>query len=93
MRNKVARLDVNRENLIVDDTEYKITPGLDALIMLKHPRPEWKPNDYKVYKLLVAQTKVKSFPNRRCSTTHYMEMEVHVQADGYTWRKDNRRMI
>ena len=25
---------------------------------------QWKPNDYQVYKSLVAQTKVKSFPNR-----------------------------
>ena len=34
------------------------------LITNKHPRPDqWKTNDYKVYKSLVAQTKVKSFPN------------------------------
>ena len=35
------------------------------LITNKHPRPDqWKTNDYKVYKSLVAQTKVKSFSNR-----------------------------
>ena len=38
---------------------------VDELIINKHPRPnQWKPNDYQVYKSLVAQTKVKSFPNR-----------------------------
>ena len=35
------------------------------LITKKHPRAgQWKTNDYQVYKSLVAQTKVKSFPNR-----------------------------
>ena len=33
--------------------------------MLKHPPPtQYNSNDYKTYKSLVAQTKVKSFPNR-----------------------------
>ena len=50
--------------MAVDDTEYKLTPGMEALIMLKHPRPtQFSINDYKAYKSLVAQTKVKSFPN------------------------------
>ena len=55
----------NAKTLIVDDTEYKLTPGLFVLITNKHPRAgQWKTNDYKVYKSLVAKTKVKSFPNR-----------------------------
>ena len=43
----------------------KLTPRLKALIMLKHPRPlQFNSNDYQVYKSLVTQTKVNSFPNR-----------------------------
>ena len=35
------------------------------LITKKHPQAaQWNSNDYLVYKSLVAQTKVKSFPNR-----------------------------
>ena len=65
MGNKVVRLGANGKALLVDNTEYKLTPGLFVLITNKHPRAgQWKTNDYKVYKLLVAQTKVKSFPNR-----------------------------
>ena len=61
MGNKVVWGD--GKTLEVDDKEYKLTPGLVALITLKHPRPnQW--NDYQVYKELVTQTKVKSFPNR-----------------------------
>ena len=42
-------------------TEYKITPGLEALIVLKHPQPtQFNSSDYKAYKSFVAQTKVKS---------------------------------
>ena len=50
---------------MVDDTDYKLTPGLLVLITNKHPRAgQWNSNDYKAYKSLVAQAKVKSFPNR-----------------------------
>ena len=63
--NKVVRLDANGKTLSVDDTWYKLTPGLLVLITKKHPRvSQWNSNDYQVYKSLVAQTKVKSFPNR-----------------------------
>ena len=52
MGNKVVQIDGIGKTLTVGDTEYK------------HPRAgQWKPNDIKVYKSLVAQTKVKSFPN------------------------------
>ena len=65
MGNKVVRLGANAKTLCVDDTEYKLTPGLLVLITNKHPRPEQlKTSDYIVYKSLAAQTKVKSFPNR-----------------------------
>ena len=46
------------------NTEYKLTPGLLVLITNKHPcHIQYNSNDYKVYKSLVAQTKVKSLPN------------------------------
>ena len=61
MGNKVVRLDVNGKTLTVDDTEYKLAPGLLVLITNKHPRPtQYNSNDNNVYKSLVAQTKVKS---------------------------------
>ena len=51
MRNKVVRSSGNGETITVDDTEYKITPGLRVLIALKHQRPsEWKTDDYHVYR-------------------------------------------
>ena len=62
MGNKAVRLDINGNTLTIDDIEYKITPGLVALI---HPRPtQFNSSDYKAYKSLVAQTKVRLFPNR-----------------------------
>ena len=65
MGNKIVQFDGNKKTLTVDDTEYKLSPGLEALVMLKHPRPtQFNSNDYQVYKSLVTQTKVKSFPNR-----------------------------
>ena len=64
MGNKVVQFDGNKKTLTVHDTEYKITPGLETLITLKDSRPtQFNSNDYKAYKSLVAQTKVKSFPN------------------------------
>ena len=54
-------VQLNGKTLIVDDTEYKLTTGLRALIALKYPRTsQWNSNDYRAYKSLVAQTKVKS---------------------------------
>ena len=65
MGTKVVRIDINGKTLTVESTEYKLTPGLIALITQKHPRPgQWNSDDYQVYKPLVAQTNVKSFPNR-----------------------------
>ena len=49
MGNKVVQLDEN--TLAVDDTEYMLTPGIRALIALKHLRPsQWNSNDHQVYK-------------------------------------------
>ena len=45
-----------------------MTPDLFVLITQKHPRPtQYNTNDYITYKLLIAQSKVKSFPNRACT--------------------------
>ena len=64
MGNKVVRLHASRHTLSVDDTEFKLTPGLVVLITQKHPRPtQYNSNDYKTYKSLVAQTNVKLFLN------------------------------
>ena len=61
MGNKEVQLDANGKTLIVDDTEYKLTPGFLALIINKHPRAgHWNSNDYKAYKSLAVQTEVKS---------------------------------
>ena len=67
MGNKAVRLD--GKALIVNGTEYNLTPDLLVMITNKHPRAgQWNSNDYKAYKSLVAQTKVKSFPNRAGTT-------------------------
>ena len=64
MGNKIVQLNSNKKTLTVDDTEYEFTSCLHALIMWKHPRRnQWNSNDYTAYKSLVAQTKLKSFPN------------------------------
>ena len=64
MGNEVVQINRNKRTSSVDDTEYDFTPGRHALIMSKHPRPtQYDSNDYRVYKTLCAQTKVRSFPN------------------------------
>ena len=64
MGNKVVQIDGNGKVLLVDGKKYKFTPGLTAFIGLKRPRPiQWNSSVYKASKELVAQTKVKSFPN------------------------------
>ena len=65
MENKSVRLDIKRKILTVDDTAYKLRPGLLELITDKHPRPDqYNSNDKEVYRSLAAQTRVKSFRNR-----------------------------
>ena len=79
MGNKVVQINGNKRALTVDDTEYNLTPGLEMLIVQKHPRAIQYNNDYRTYKNLVVQTKVKSFPNpvgagRPHSTWKYKHM-------------------
>ena len=84
MGNKPVQLDTKRKILTLDDTVYKLKPGLLELITNKHPQPDqYNSNDREVYRSHVAQTRVKSFLN--------MEMEIYAQKNCYTWRKDNRR--
>ena len=69
MGNKAVRLDAKGRILTVDDTVYKLTSGLLDLITSKHPRPDqYNCNDKGKYRSLVAQTRVKSFPNRAGGT-------------------------
>ena len=66
---RIKAVQLNGNTLIVDDTENKFTPGLRALITWKQPQStQWNPNDYQTYTNLVAQTKVRSFPNRTGNT-------------------------
>ena len=83
--NKVVRLDANGKTLSVNDTGYKLTPGLFVLITKKHPwAGQWNSNDYQVYKSLVAQTKVKSFPNRT---------GVSLRPATWKWKHMLRKMV
>ena len=48
MGNKI--IPVDGKTLSVDGTEYDLTPGLQALIMQKHPRiSQWTSSDYRAY--------------------------------------------
>ena len=65
MGNKAVRLDTKGNILTVDDTVYKLTSGLLDLITNKHPRLGlYNSNDKGVYRSLVAQTRVRSYPNK-----------------------------
>ena len=62
-------LRVNENTLTVGEREYDLTPGLRAFITKKHPQvSQWSSRDYRTYKSLAAQNKVKSHPNPRGST-------------------------
>ena len=64
MRKSIVHIEGN--TLKVDDKEYELTPGLRMLILYKKPRHQHSTsNDYSVYKAIVAQTRVRSYPNRR----------------------------
>ena len=93
--NTLLQIDGNGKPLKVDDKEYPLTTGLLALITQKHPRPvHYNGMDYKVYKSLVAQIKFKSYRNRAGTVQpHHVEIEIHAQENGYTWRKDRIRRI
>ena len=59
---------VNENTLTVGDTEYDLTPGIWAFIMQIHPQvSQWPSRDYRAYKSLSTQTKVRSHQNPRGS--------------------------
>ena len=62
MGNIIVYIEGN--TLKVDDKEYELTPGLRMLIL--KPRPQhYTSNEYSVYKAIVAQTRVRAYPNKR----------------------------
>ena len=69
MGSEIVEIDQNERFLIVDGRKYDFTPGLWAFITQKHPQvSQWPSRDYRTYKSLSAQTKVKSHPDPRGST-------------------------
>ena len=79
MGNSIVHIEGN--TLKVDDKEYELTPGLRMLILYKKPRPQhYTSDDYSVYKAIVAQTRVRAYPNkltcsaRPCSTWKWKHM-------------------
>ena len=68
MGSEIVEIDENERFLIVDGRKYDFTPGLWAFITQKHPQvSQWPCCNYRTYKSLSAQTKVKSHPNPRGS--------------------------
>ena len=64
MGNSIVHIEGN--TLKVDDKEYELTPGLRMLILYKKRRPQhYTSDDYSVYKAIVAQTRVRVYPNKR----------------------------
>ena len=64
MGNSIVHIEGN--TLKVDDKEYELTPGLRMLILYKKPRPRhYTSDDYSVYTAIVAQTRVRAYPNKR----------------------------
>ena len=88
MGNKIVAIDEHGKVLIVDGTTYEFTPGLWAFITQKHPQvSQWSSHDYRTYKALSAQTKVKSYPNPRGvtrprATWKYMHMLKRMTVPG-----------
>ena len=69
MGSEIVGLDKNERFLIVDGNKYDLTQGFWAFIMQKHPQvSKWPSRDYRTYKSLSAQTKVKSHLNPRGSS-------------------------
>ena len=64
MGNSIVHIEGN--TLKEDNKEYELTPGLRMLILYKKPRPQhYTSDDYSVYKEIVAQTRVRAYPNKR----------------------------
>ena len=69
MGSEIVEIDENERFLIVDGRKYDFTQGLWAFITQKHSQvSQWPSRDYRTYKSLSAQAKVKSHPNPRGST-------------------------
>ena len=50
MGNKIVQVNRDRKTLTVDGTVYDFTPGLQAMIRLKHSRSnQWTTRDYQAY--------------------------------------------
>ena len=63
MGNSIVHIEWN--TLKVNDKEYDLTPGLRMLILHKKPRQQhYTSDDYSVYKAVVAQTRVRDYPNK-----------------------------
>ena len=57
---------IEGNTLKVDDKEYELTPGLRMLILYKKSRRQhYTSNDYSVRNAIVAQTRVRAYPNKR----------------------------
>ena len=68
MGSEIVEIDENERTSTVDGRMYDFTPGLWAFITQKHPLVSQWPSDYRTYKSLSAQTKVKYHPNPRGPT-------------------------
>ena len=69
MGNSIVHIE--RNTLNVDDKEYELTPGLRMLIVYKKPRPQhYTSDDYSVYKAIVAQIRVRAYPNKLVHAPH-----------------------
>ena len=67
MVNSIVHIEGNTWK--VDDKEYSQTTGLRMLILYKKPRPQhYTSDDYSVYKAIVAQTRVRAYPNKRAGS-------------------------
>ena len=64
MGNSIVHIAGN--TLKVGDKEYELAPVLRMLILYKKPRPQhYTSVDYSVCKAIVAQTRVRAYPNKR----------------------------
>ena len=81
----IKAVQPNGNTFIVDDTDYKFTPGLRALITLKQPQStQWNSNVYREYNKLVAQTKVRSFATKTGNTRPHAT---------WKWKQLSKKMV
>ena len=78
---KLVKAREDKTTLIVEDTDYELTPGLKGLTQNERPRAtQYNASDLEEYGNLVRQTEVKSFPNQESS---------HASSPQNTWKFDN----